>query len=104
MADQPFFEQPAERGLTARKELLRLAASRLDEGKDRHPGIVREYSGAHVGSSEAAGRLPMISIPVRLFRRADRQPYNEFLMVPVLCVPKISSTDLVLAQDQPQTA
>lgn len=53
---------------------MRLAASRLDEGKDRHAGIVREYTGTRVGSSEAAGWLPMISIPVRLFRRADRQP------------------------------
>lgn len=66
--------------------------------------MVREYIGARVGSSEAAGRLAMISIPVRLFRRADRQPYNELLMVPLLCVPEISSTDLVLAQDQPRTA
>ena len=46
----------------------------------------------------------MISIPVRLFRRADRQFYSELLMVPVPCVPEISSTDLVLAQDQPRTA
>jgi hypothetical protein len=84
---------------------MRLAASRLDEGKDRHPGIVREYIGARVGSSVAADRLPMIS----LFRFAcsvgpTANPYNELLMVPALYVPKISSTDLVLAQDQPQTA
>ena len=46
-------------------------------------GIVREYIGASVGSSEAASGLPIISIPFRLFRRADRQPYNERIETPV---------------------
>jgi hypothetical protein len=70
-----------------------------------YPGVWCELTAGLAGSRAAAPTAGALA-PAR--RRVGPEPlrflFDLLLMVPVLCVPKISSTDLVLAQDHPQTA